>query len=317
MKARVFLEDNFFNVFDNFQANGNIYESDLITENKNRLVDILINSEIHLEITTKEVIKIHKKLNQNYSASNAKEYYLFRAVRNNKLKINTVSPQKPYSLFFLDKIDNDVTSFNQSNNLIALGVDYSFEYPIIPKSLPSIEVNKEMIGIDSINHRCRNALIIDPYLFEDQVRKEPKIPNIIKFLKEIFFENIDCECHLSILITNPNNNGKVESKIKAIKEGINNPNLKISVYAHREGLLENNRYIITDYSIIETQHLFDRDASISFLSLYDGEINKNFIRVNNLLEKIKNDYIKTPINTATIKNKFDDILDNGLFEELD
>lgn len=317
MRARVFLEDNFFNVFDNFYANGNIHESDSKTENKNRLVDILNNSEIHLEITTKEVIKIHKKLNQNYSASNAKEYYLFRAVRNNKLKINTVSLDKPYSLFFLDKIDNEITSFNQSNNLMALGVDYSFDYPIIPKTIASVEVNKEMVGIDSINHRCRNAVIIDPYLFEDQPKKEPKIPNIIKFLKEIYFDNTNSDCHLSILINNPENNGKIESKIKAIKEGINNPKLKISVYAHREGLLDNNRHIITDYSIIDTQHLFDRDASISFSSLYDGEVNKNFIRVNNLLEKIKNDYIKTPVNIATIKYKFDDILDNGLFEELD
>ncbi len=120
------------------------------------------------------------------------------------------------------------------------------------------------------------------------------------------------------MINNPENNGKVEAKIKSIEEGIGNPKLKISVYAHKEGLLKNNRYLITDYSIIDFQHLFDRDdASISFSSLYDGEIIKNFIRVNNILEKIKNDYNKTPINIATIKYKFGNILDNGLFEELD
>jgi hypothetical protein len=317
MRARIYLEDNFFNTFKNYEASQNIFENDTKTENKNRLVDILNNSEIHLPISDREAIKIHKKLSQNYVPSDAREYYIFRAIRNNRLKLNPIDQNKPFSLFFLDKIDDDIINFNTCNNLISLGINYNFTNPIIPKSFASREVNKEMVGINSINHRCRNALIIDPYLFEDQSRMEPKIPNVIKLLKELYFDNTNSDCHLSLLINNPGNNGKIESKIKAIKEGINNPKLKISVYAHKEGLLKNNRFLITDYSIIDSQHLFDRDASISFASLYDGEINKNFIRVNNLLEIIKEDFNTTPIHIGTIKYKFDNILDNGLFEELE
>jgi len=317
MRARIYLEDNFFNTFNNYQASQNILESDTKTENKNRLVDILMNSEIHLPISDREVIKICKKLSQNYNTKDPREHFIYRAFRNNNLKLNPIDESKPYSLFFLDKIDADITTFNDLNNLISLGINYNFVNPIIPKSFASREVNKEMLGIDAINHRCRNVLIIDPYLFEDQPKMEPKIPNVIKLLKELYFDNINSDCHLSVLINNPENNGKVEAKIKAITDGINNPKLKISVYAHNEGLLKNNRFLITDYSIIDCQHLFDRDASISFASLYDGEINKSFIRVNNLLEKIKKDFNTTPIHIGTIKYKFDNILDNGLFEELE
>lgn len=316
MRARVFIEDNFFNTFNNYQVSQNTFEKDYNTENKNRLVDILNNSEINLPISDKEAVKIFKKLRQNHVPSDFREYYLFKAIRNNRLKLNPIDQKKPYSLFFLDKIDSDITTFSDLNNLISVGVNYNFEKPIIPKSFASWEVNKEMVGINAINHRCRNVLIIDPYLFEDQPKMEPKIPNVIKLLRELYFDNLNSDCHLSMLINNHENNGKVEAKIKAISEGINNPNLKISVFVHKQGLLNNNRYLITDYSITDCQHLFDRDASISFASLYEGEINKSFMRVNNLLEKIKMDFSKTPNNIGTIKYKFGNILDNGLFDEL-
>jgi hypothetical protein len=317
MRARIYLEDNFFNAFNNYQAVGSIHDVDNTTENKNQLVNILKHSEFHSTISTKQYINIHKKLSQNYQTTDVKEIFLFRAMRSGKLFLNPIDNNKPYSLFLLDKCDNDIKSFNELNNSMSVGVDYDFETPLIPKSFASREVNKEMVGIGAINHRCRNALIIDPYLFEDQPKMEPKIPNVIKLLKELYFDNTNSDCHLSVLINNPGNNGKVEAKIKSITEGINNPKLKVSVYAHKEGLLKNNRFLITDYSIIDSQHLFDRDASISFASLYHDEINKNFIRVNNLLEIIRKSYTGDPINKGLITYKFGDILENGLFEDLD
>ena len=317
MKARIYLQDNFFSVFDNFKSGGSIHDVDNNTENKNRLINVLNHSEINFQISDREVIKMHKKLSQNYAPTDTKEYYIFRAFRNNRLKQNPINENKPFSLFFLDQKNVEINFFNELNNSMSIGVEYDFETPLIPKSFASREVSKEMVGIDAINHRCRNVLIIDPYLFEDQPIMEPKIPNVIKLLKELYFDNTNSDCHLSILINNPGNNAKVESKITAIKDGINNPNLKISVYAHKVGLLKNNRFLITDYSIIDSQHLFDRDASISFASLYYDEINKNFTRVNNLLQIIRKSYIEDPTNKGLITYKFGDILENGLFEDLD
>lgn len=317
MRARIYLEDNFFNAFNNYQASQNILESDTKTENKNRLIDVLKISEIHLPISEREVIKIHKKLRQNYVPTDFREYYIFLAVKNNRLKLGPINVNKPYSLFFLDKCDADITSFNELNNSFGVGVNYDFESPITPRSFASKVVDKEMNGIEVINHRCRNIIVIDPYLFEDLDNKKPKIPNLIKLLNELYIDNISSICHLSLLVTNPENDNKIKAKISLISNGINNPNLSISVYAHKKNLFDNNRHILTDYSIIDLQHIFDRDnASVSCDFLYDYNIKDSFERINKLLENIRDNYNAAPTSIGTITNKIGNILDNGLFEEL-
>lgn len=317
MRARIFIEDNFFNAFNNYQANVSIHDRDIKTENRNQLIDILKHSEFHLPISNREAVKIHKKLSQNYQTTDTREFLLFRAIRNGRLFLNPIDNSKPYSLFLLDKGDADITSFNELNNLISAGINYNFAIPLVPKSFASKLVDKDMNGIDVIKHRCRNIIILDPYLFEDQPNMEPKIPNLIKLLNELYLNNTNSNCYLSILIQNPENDNLVNSKIQSILIGINNPKLIISVYAHNKGKFKNNRHIITDYSIMDCQHIFDRDdASISCDFLYDGEINTSFKRVNSLLEKIRDSYNNDPNNIGLITYKFGNILDNGLFEEL-
>jgi hypothetical protein len=317
MKPRIYLEDNFFNAFNNYQLSQNILESDNKTENKNRLIDVLKNSEIHLPLSEREVIKIHKKLRQNYVPTDFREYYIFLAVKNNRLKLGPINENKPYSLFLLDKCDADILSFNELNNSISAGVNYNFEDPLIPKSFASKIVDKEMNGIVVIKHRCKNVLIIDPYLFEDQDKMEPKIPNLIKLLNELYLNNSNATCHLSLLVNNLNNDNQVIAKTNLLTAGVNNPNLVISVYAHKKNLFDNNRHIMTDYSIIDLQHIFDRDnASISCDFLYDHNIKDSFQRINKLLENIRDKYNAVPTKIGLITNKFGNILENGLFEEL-
>ena len=317
MRARVFLEDNFFNAFNNCQVSQNTLESDIKTENKNRLIDVLKNSELHLPISEREVIKIHKKLRQNYIATSFREYYIFLAVKNNRLKLGPINVNKPYSLFLLDKCDADITSFNKLNNSVGEGINYNFESPIAPRSFASKVVDKEMNGIEVINHRCRNIIVVDPYLFEDLDNKMPKIPNLIKLLNELYIDNINSVCHLSLLVNNPENDNKIRSKMNLISNSINNPNLSVSVYAHKKNHFDNNRHIMTDYSVIDLQHIFDRDnASISCDFLYDYNIKGSFERVNKLLENIRDKYNAAPTSVGIITNKFGNILDNGLFDEL-
>lgn len=316
MRARIYLEDNFFNVFNNYQPSGLLQDIDYTTENKNQLVNILKNSEFNISISNREVIKIHKKLAQNYQTSDPRELFLFMAVRNQKLFLNPINNDKPYSLFLLDKIDADINTLNESNNLISVGVNYNFQNSISPKSFASKLVDRQMNGIDVINHRCKNILILDPYLFDDRPNMEPKIPNVIKLLNELYINNNNANCHLSIVTDNPNNNNLITAKIQSIHDGLNNPNLIISVYCHSNGKFKNNRHIITDYSITDCQHIFDRDdASISCDFFYDGEINSSFTRVNDLLKKIRNSYSNDPTNMGVITLKFGNLLDNGLFDE--
>ena len=317
MRARIYLEDNFFKAFNNYQPGGLLQDVDQTTENKNQLVNILKHSEFHLPITEREVIKIHKKLAQNYEATDPREFFLFMALRKHKLFNNPIDNNKPYSLFLLDKIDADINIFNESNNLISIGVNYNFENSISPKSFASKLVDRQMNGIEVIKHRCKNILILDPYLFIDQPNMQPKIPNVIKLLNELYLNNSNTSCHLSIVTDNPNNNNLITAKIQSIHDGLNNPNLTISVYSHSSGKFRNNRHIITDYSITDCQHVFDRDDdSISCDFLYDGEINSSFTRVNDLLKKIRISYNNDPVSIGVITMKFGNLLDNGLFEEL-
>ena len=90
MEARVYINEEFFNAFNNFESTQTLGSIDIKTENKNQLINILSNSEINSPISKKYFINLHKKLSQNYKPNNLKDIILFRAFRNNKLKINDI-----------------------------------------------------------------------------------------------------------------------------------------------------------------------------------------------------------------------------------
>jgi hypothetical protein len=90
--------------------------------------------------------------------------------------------------------------------------------------------------------------------------------------------------------------------------------LSISVYAHDKPHFNNNRHVLTDYSIIDLQHLFDRDASISANYLYDGNVSDNFDRAKILKTKIIEKYNNDPQKIGVSTRKFGDILENNLLK---
>lgn len=314
MEPRVYIDDEFFNAFDNFEPSDGMGIEDKPTENKNQLINILLNSEINSPISKKYFINLHKKLKQNYKADNLKELILFNAFRSNKLKMNAPEFNSSNSIFLTEKFSKDVIQICEEYNIIGIGKDYNFKSAIVSKSFASKVVDKNMNGIECAKHRCRNVIIMEPYMFEDQHNFEPKIPNLLLLLKELYLDNDKTNCFLSIITNKQDNNAKFNSKIQQIRDGMGNVNLEVSVYAHREGLFHNNRHFITDYSIIDSQHLFDRDdASVSVNYLYDGDINSNFLRVQKLKDKILLNYNKDPEKMGVYTRKFGNILNNPLF----
>lgn len=313
MEAKVFIEEEFFKAFDNFKPTTGMGVVDITSENKNQLLEILDKSEIRSPISEKYLINLHKNFSQNYNPENWKDFAFYKAFRNGNLKIETVNLDASNSVFLLDKSQSEVDSINEENNVISLGSEYDFNIPASPKSFASKVVDKNMKGVECIKHRCRNVIIIDPYIFEDQPKFEHKIPNVVKFLNELYLNNNKTNCYLSIITNNQDNNTKFNSKIEEIADTISNPNLKISVYAHDKPHFKNNRHVITDYSIIDYQHLFDRDdASISVSFLYDGDVSENFSRVQELKSKIKYNYNRDPEKIGTYIRKFGNILENKL-----
>ncbi|MFC4691266.1 hypothetical protein ACFO5T_12580 [Dokdonia genika] len=315
MGPRVYIEEEFFSAFNNFESEQIMGNVDSSAENKNQLLNILNNSEINSEIPKKYFINLHKKLSQNYRPDNIKDLIFYRAFRNQNLKIKELNLDSPNSVFLLDKCLNETKYICETNNVIGVSKDYNFKLPIIPKTFASKEVDRNMNGIDCIRHRCRNVIIVEPYLFQDQHNFEPKTPNLIKLLKELYLDNDETNCYLSIITNMQNNDGKFKSKIKQIIDGVGNANLEVSVYAHNEGLFKNNRHFITDYCIIDVQHLFDRDeASISANYLYDGDISSNFLRVQKLRGKIIKCFNEDPEKMGVFTKKFGNILNNPLFK---
>jgi hypothetical protein len=179
-----------------------------------------------------------------------------------------------------------------------------------------------MNGIEKISHRCRNIVMMDPHLFDDSSKRlEPKIPNVIKFLKTLHVNNDITNCHLSIITWRDLNKGGsdalYERKITEIKDGVGNPNLIVSVFAYgKKHVFEGNRRFITDYALMDAQHIFDRNnASISVNFLFDGAgIKQNFKETNDLLKRIKDVYKNEPKMSGLITQKFGNMLDNKLFD---
>ena len=314
MEARVYINEEFFNAFNNFESTQTLGSIDIKTENKNQLINILSNSEINSPISKKYFINLHKKLSQNYKPNNLKDIILFRAFRNNKLKINDIKYESSNSVFLLEKDLEDVNSLCKEKNIISLGRDYDFQSSVTPKSFASAVIDKDMNGVECLNHRCRNVIIVEPYIFEDQHNFEPKTPNLIRLLKELYLHNDKSNCFLSIVTNKQDNDSKFKSKIKQIKDGVGNINLEVSIYAHKLGLFNNNRHFVTDYSIIDAQHVFDRDdASVSANFLYDGNFNSNFLRVQKLKDKIIANFNNDPEKMGVFTRKFGNILNNPLF----
>ena len=233
MEAKVYLEEEFFESLENFSPQTGMGVVDKKSQNRNQLLEILEHSIINISpLKKKYFINLHKKLSQNYKPETYKDFSLFRAFRNNKLKLSEINLESSNSIFLLNKSELDTRKVCEDENIIARGKDYDFKTSISPNSFASKFISSNMDGIECIKHRCRNVVLVDPYIFEDTPNLTPKIPNLITFLKELYLDNTSSSCYLSIVTNNKDNDALFNRKIHEIMTGLSNINLSISVYAH-------------------------------------------------------------------------------------
>lgn len=320
MSPSVFVDIGFFKVLDEFIDNSGDFEISKRGENRNQLIDILNESDIYADISTKDVLKLHKKgSSATYSAENWQEFVFLRALRKNRLSILKRDLSIPQRVHLLGCDAQEINEIVDQNNIFCEGIDYTYEHPISPISIASIDIDKEMNGIDKIKHRCRNVVLIEPYIFAPLGSKEknvPKIPNFAKLLKELFLDNSSAVCHLSILYHRDSViHSLVQGKIDEIKNEMNNVNLEVTAFGHAANLFQGNRHLITDYSIMDLQHPFDRDdSSISANFLYDRDIRESFQRVKKILDIGKGAFSSAPASFGLQQIKFGDMNENKLFQ---
>jgi len=319
MEAKVYIERDFFKVFDDFKANPNPFEIDIKTENKNKLLRIFNEVTLNLSGNEIEPLKIIKKLHKITSEGNKpstyEEYILLKAYRNGNIMFNGINFDSTNSLFFLDKSNEEIKTLTEEKNINCIGTEYNFEKKIIPATFAHkpCDINMKGLGLELLKHKCRNIILIEPYIFKDS--ETAKRANLCTLIKELF-QNTKEKCYLSI-ITKQNEGGKdklYKKIISEIKESLNLYDLELSVFIPEKDKFNSNRHLITDYSISDLQHLFDRDnATISCEFLYNNDILKNFEIINNLFKRIK-DEIK---NNGTNAIRYGNILENPLLKNLE
>jgi hypothetical protein len=268
-------------------------------------------------LENKEVVKLHNQLGSDFTEKNWAEMVYKRALRGAKLSILPCDFKNSHSIYLLDKSKEDVQKLIEDTNLIIEGIDYDFSKSISPTSFASCLVDKEMTGIEKIEHRCKNIVLLEPYIFtpSNSRDKVPKIPNLVKLLKQLFIHDRSIHCNLAIVTSRSQSEKLINDGIDDIKNQLNNPLLEVCVYKHAEGAFQDNRHIVTDYSIMDLQHMFDRDnASISINYSYDGDIKTSFTRINSLLDRIKKSYQSDPPKFGLETVKFGELLSNALFQ---
>jgi hypothetical protein len=321
MEPTVYLEVNFLDRFDLVQKDeSTITPVDIVTENKNQLAKVLTNSLlVCADISDKEVKNIFKKNGSTSKPTTHRELFLSIALRKGKFSKLESDYSDAGAIYLLDKNSEECKKIELEHNVICRGNDHDFSDNIIPKTIGTVHIDQNMNGIEAIEHRCRNMILLDPHIFEDTDTDnyEPKIPNLVRFLKVLNLNNNSTKCHLSIITKNPESDPLVNKKIKAIKDGLGNQELEISVFCHKKkNEFEGNRRFITDYALMDAQHIFDRDnASLSANFMFDGDnIKRNYNEVNEFLDRIKVTYNKNVRKIGFVTYKFQNILNNQLFK---
>lgn len=319
MEPSIYIDNEFFQVLDTFKEKFLFAE---FTENKElinyeRLKRTLFKSKIICNINDKELIRLFKKTGSaTFVPGNWFEALVTKAQKEEKFQRKELDLNSTRSIFLLNKTKEEVDDLVDNFNIICEGIEYDFAKDICYETLAGVLVDKEMNGCEKFHHKTKNVIIIDPYIFDDASEKlEPKIPNVIRLLKVFELHNKNVNAHLSIITNNLNNNTLFERKMKEINDGLKNPKLTISVFAHKDKIFQQNRHIITDYFFMDLQHVFDRDnGSISGAFLFDNS--DNFLRSKHLLQKIKNEYINQSEKTGLVVNKYGDLMLNGIFKDI-
>ncbi|MBR9833509.1 hypothetical protein GYB57_15300 [bacterium] len=327
MVPKVYLEVNFLDRFDLVKRDDSIIAAvDYITDNKNQLAKVLSNALIYCEDISDEEYNRLNKLGSVSKPSNKREFYISQSLIGGKFKKGkNINYTDAGAIYLLDKNSDECNGIEKVHNVICRGNEHDFSVNTIPKTLGTLAIDKHLNGIEAIRHRCRNIVLIDPYIFED-VDKDgyvPKIPNVIKFLKNLYLDNSDASCYLTVITKKPKGTDESSflNKVERIKSQVGNPNLEISVFGHKESnYFEGNRRIITEYALMDAQHVFDRDnASLSANFLLDGDnIKTNFKNVSAILDRIKKSYLDYQSNFIKRRKEtymLGSLLDNELFKD--
>ncbi|MFT4646101.1 MAG: hypothetical protein ACI8ZX_002526 [Planctomycetota bacterium] len=326
MISKVFLSDDFLSHLVNKFNDLNIKITDVeIPSNKlnyQKIKQIISKSNLYLPYTGKEVVELIRK-NENP----IKTMFLNSLIKNtsNKYYDQKADFSNSSTVYFVG--DENCTNISINHNVLCKGSNYNFEGDFFKSPLRTI-FDKNMDSDDNSNtfHYCKNIILIDPYLFSAGFKKQQ---SLINFLDTCFnYKNENADKNLTLITEFPTKGGDcVKNKILnnylinlSVKLKIKKEN--ITLLRHVGNEFQGNRHLITDYALMDLQHVFDRDDGVvTGLYFYNENIENNFEQANVLISKIKDLYNVTneeyseAADTALRHNKLKlgNILNNPLF----
>lgn len=319
MYPNVFVTESFLNKFDVYHESlkqSSILDVDGTNEDKNqslyRIRDLLLSSNIYTDLKVEELAKYHTMPEGSYQKM--VDFIFHKIIKDvtyteNSRKLISNKQQKDCKesnfCYFTNNNFEDCENQTKMSGKIILGNDF-LNYPFFLKQTFAAELtNEQIIQVEKIKHPCSSLIIIDKYLFEDTPKRQPKIPNLIHFLKHLIPAGLSIPFELDIFIKNPENNAKVESKFNQILAAFPNK-LSLHIYAPKT-VNHRDRCLITNYSVITIGHPFDDDQTSISCNFYPSNTNRQTIDaayktwLNNLTDanNLKN---KTPEKYGYIKS---------------
>ncbi|WP_055445546.1 hypothetical protein [Lacinutrix himadriensis] len=327
MESNVYLSKDFFDyLFNNKSIQDNSVGIETSTEKLNyqKITQIITKSHLQLSYTIKEILDIIQE-----KKDPIKSAWLNTIIKTpyNKSYDANIDYSKPNSIFF--EGDVDCMQISSKRNVLCKGTNYNFKGEFFKSPLRSeFDIRMNTKDVSNSFHECKNIILIDPYIFANEFKKKN---SLINFLTTCFnYKNRSAEKNLTIISEFPTNTGHpdfVKNKIVnqyllILSESLNIPKNNITILRHVGSEFQGNRHVITDYALMDLQHVFDRDNGVvSGLYFYNNEIDKNFVKANTYIKKIKdlneksNEKYDEAHDEKLKQNnlKFGNILNNPLF----
>lgn len=326
MKSSVHLSKDFFEyLVQNRSLYQNSDELEISNEKLNfqKILKIITQSHLNFDYTKEEIIDIIRK-----NEDPIKTKWLNQIIKTpfDKSYDEKIDYSIPNAVIFEGNVD---CSLNTSKwNILCKGTNYDFKKSFFESPLRST-FDYRMYTEDSTNifHECKNVILIDPYVFANGFKKQKSLVNLLDTC--FSYKNDYARRHLTIISEFPfTDKDFVKNKIlnqylSSLSEDLKLPKENITLIRHVGSEFNGNRHLITDYALMDLQHIFDRNNGvISGLFLYNNKVDRNFAQANVLIDKIKRLNATTNVKYTEADNekfkdiniKFGDILNNPLFD---
>jgi hypothetical protein len=270
MHPNIFISNKFWELFEECRNEISSYpfdDNNILLEQKRssffRIRSLILSSNIY----TDEDIKFEDYCEKNGVYENFKKLvfsmliddYLIATSKIIKPNTNIKNCKKPDFCFFTNNSFEFCDSYSKKNGIVYLGANF-LKLPFYLKNSFPLELTTEKVHqVEKIKHPCNSLIILDSFLFNGA----GKITHLINFIENMLHEQLSNKFQIDIIIQNPYDDQKIQKAYDKILFAFKD---KISLHIYLSNNLkdiESDRYILTNYAIINIGHPFDRNTNIS------------------------------------------------------